>query len=60
MQLPEDRYILLSLVNTKLRDDYASLGELCAAEGADEALIVERLAEAGFVYDAESNAFKRR
>ena len=30
--LPEDPVILLSVVNTRLRDQYASLEELCAAE----------------------------
>ena len=33
--LPQDPAILLSAVNTKLRDFYANLDELCAAEGAD-------------------------
>ena len=27
--LPQDPYILLSYVNTKLRDEYASLSALC-------------------------------
>lgn len=28
--LPQDPYILLSYVNTKLRDEYASLSALCS------------------------------
>ena len=32
--LPKDPAILLSVVNTKLRDDYADLEDLCAAEDA--------------------------
>ena len=39
--LPQDPMILLSYVNTKLRDEYASLDELCAALDADrEELVV--------------------
>ena len=30
MKLPEDPVMLLSFVNTKLRDQYASLDALCA------------------------------
>ena len=37
--LPKDPAILLSVVNTKLRDDYADLEDLCAAEDADRAAL---------------------
>ena len=33
--LPKDPIILLSVVNTRLRDLYSNLQELCAAEDAD-------------------------
>ena len=33
--IPKDPVILLSFINTKLRDEYASLSELCAALDAD-------------------------
>ena len=36
MSLPRDPFILLSYVNTKLRDDYGNLDEFCAAEGVDQ------------------------
>ena len=42
--LPQDPIILLSYVNTKLRDEYSSLDELCAALDADEAVVREALA----------------
>jgi hypothetical protein len=29
MQIPTDPYILLSYINTKLRDEYNSIDELC-------------------------------
>ena len=35
--LPQDPIILLSYVNTQLRDHYATLEEFCAAMGADQA-----------------------
>ena len=35
--LPQDPIILLSYVNTQLRDHYATLAEFCAAMGADQA-----------------------
>ena len=34
---PQDPIILLSYVNTQLRDHYATLAEFCAAMGADRA-----------------------
>ena len=33
--IPEDPVILLSFVNTKLRDEYPSLDELCASLGGE-------------------------
>ena len=34
--LPKDPAILLSFVNTKLRDEFSSLAELCTALDADQ------------------------
>ena len=45
--LPQDPYILLSLINTKLRDQYPSLDALCDGLDADGAELTERLAEIG-------------
>ena len=58
MQLPSDNYILLSLVNTALRDKYASLEELCAEEDASADEICNRLGGIGFRYDPSVNSFK--
>lgn len=55
--LPVDDFILLSVVNTKLRDEYSSLEDLCAGEGADGEEIVRRLSLLGYRYDREKNAF---
>ena len=57
MKLPEDPMILLSVVNTRLRDFYPSLDELCAACGVDRAALERKLADAGFEYDAARNQF---
>lgn len=56
--LPQDPYILLSYVNTKLRDEYPSLTALCGGLDADEAELVEKLAGAGYAYDPAANQFK--
>ena len=34
--LPQDPIILLSYINTQLRDHYATLAEFCAAMGTDQ------------------------
>lgn len=56
--LPQDPMILLSYVNTKLRDEYASLRELCEAADADPDELKEKLAAAGFAYDEAANRFR--
>ena len=55
--LPQDPYILLSYVNTKLRDEYPGLSELCAALDADEAELTAKLSAAGYTYDRSQNRF---
>ena len=48
MTLPKDPAILLSCVNTKLRDEYPSLSELCAALDSDRAELESGLAGLGY------------
>lgn len=55
--LPKDPVILLSYINTKLRDEYPSLSELCAALGADRAALEEALAGLDYRYSPERNQF---
>ena len=52
--------MLLSYVNTQLRDNYQSLEELCASLGVNEDEIVSALANAGFSYDEGLNRFVGR
>ena len=55
--LPNDPIMLLSFVNMKLRDRYASLDALCEDLDADQAQIVSKLAEVGYEYNQERNQF---
>lgn len=50
--------MLLSYINTKLRDEYSSLDELCAAMGLERAALEENLRAAGFDYMPEINQFR--
>lgn len=56
--LPQDPNILLSVVNTKLRDRYSSLDELCDDLDEDKTVLVEKLAGVGYAYDRSANQFK--
>ena len=58
MVLPADDFILLSVINTRLRDEYSSLQQLCEEEGVSFEEICVRLKRAGFSYDEEGNTFK--
>ena len=57
MFLPADDFILLSLINTYLRDKYDSLESLCEEEGIEISELVSRLASIGYAYSADKNAF---
>ena len=53
--LPKDPMVLLSFINTKLRDDYPSLDELCSSLCVND--IKSKLAAIDYSYDAEKNRF---
>ncbi len=55
--IPNDPFILLSFVNTKLRDFYKDLDTFCDMEDVNINEIVEKLDSAGFVYNREKNQF---
>ena len=57
-KLPADPVILLSYVNTKLRDEYASLSELCESLDLEESQITETLSAIGYTYDPLVNRFR--
>lgn len=55
--LPKDPVMLLSFVNTKLRDFYGSFDALCEDLDADRQDILDRLGNIVYHYDAERNQF---
>ena len=55
--LPQDPIILLSYINTKLRDEYDSLDALCDDLDADREELVRRLEVVGYTYDEDKNRF---
>lgn len=57
-QLPSDPFMLLSVINTRLRDEYPSFEELCAALGVDTQELAARLEAAGFSYMPDINQFR--
>lgn len=55
--IPKDPMMLLSFVNMKLRDFYASLDALCEELDVSRQEITDRLGAAGYHYDQERNQF---
>lgn len=58
MNIPNDPVILLSYLNTQLRDSYPSLEEFCKANACDMDAITAKLAAIGYTYDAAQNRFR--
>lgn len=57
MNIPNDPIILLSYINTQLRDKYSSLDELCKSLIVDKKEIEEKLKRVGYNYSSERNQF---
>ena len=57
MTIPNDPAILLSFVNTKLRDFYADFDEMCSYMEIDGGEIERKLAMIGYTYRKERNQF---
>ncbi len=55
--LPKDPVILLSTVNTLLRDKYSSLDALMDDLGDDAKDIVDKLKSINYTYDEAANKF---
>jgi len=60
MNLPNDPFLLLSAVNTKLRDFYSNLDILCDDLGENRVELEEKLADIGYYYDEQLNQFVSR
>ena len=55
--MPKDPVMLLSFVNTQLRDNYNSLEELCKSYMISEAEITNKLKSINYEYNTEKNQF---
>ena len=55
--MPKDPVMLLSYVNTQLRDFYSSLDTFCEDKEVSREEVVKKLASIGYGYDAEMNKF---
>jgi len=58
MYIPNDPAILLSYINTMLRDNYKSLDELCKSLSVSRISIEEKLSAIGYAYDEKQNRFR--
>lgn len=55
--IPNDPFILLSYLNTQLRDFYPSLEEMCKSLSLNEEELIKKLENIDYYYDADSNQF---
>lgn len=55
--LPKDPILLLSVVNTKLRDEYKNLDALCEDLSVKKEKLTETLKAIDYLYDAAQNQF---
>ena len=55
--IPKDPMILLSYINTQLRDHYANLDDLCSSLDLSVEELKEKLGQIDYEYDEESNQF---
>jgi len=57
LDIPQDPIILVSYVNTKLRDQFATLDELCRICELDQEQLCNTLASVDYQYDETTNQF---
>lgn len=55
--IPNDPMMLLSYVNTKLRDEYNNLDILCRELEINETDLTTKLASIDYIYNPEFNRF---
>lgn len=55
--IPKDPVMLLSYVNTQLRDYYESLDALCSNLGIEKNELTEKLSGIDYEYDEKTNQF---
>ena len=57
--IPKDPVMLLSYVNTQLRDFYSSLDALCEDKGIEKEELVEKMKSIEYVYEVDRTDRKR-
>lgn len=55
--IPNDPFMLLSFINTQLRDQFGDLDKCCEYYGIDRAQLEEKLSSIDYQYDSELNRF---
>lgn len=58
MNLPNDPVMLLSVVNTYLRDKYENIDDLCKDLDVDKNNLISKLNSINYEYDLNLNQFK--
>ncbi len=56
--IPKDPVMLLSYLNTQLRDNYSSLEELCQGMNLNQNQIISKMEEIGYTYNKDGNQFR--
>lgn len=57
MNIPNDPIMLLSYINTQLRDFYKNLDDLCDSHNLNKEDIIAKLASIDYEYDEVLNKF---
>lgn len=57
MKIPKDPYMLLSYINTKLRDEYLTLEDLCSSMNVNREQLEIALSSIEYTYVRELNRF---
>ena len=57
MNLPKDPLILLSYVNTQLRDNYPTLSDFVNSQNIDIKDLTDKLNSINYFYDKKTNKF---
>ena len=58
VNIPNDPIILLSYVNTQLRDNFNSLEDFCKTNNIEIESIINKLSNVGYIYDSTQNRFR--
>lgn len=53
-----DPHLLVGIVNTKIRNDYSDLDELCVVHDLDKSELIQKLGDAGYNYVEKQRQFR--